>query len=424
MNKLKISVLVICLLTGLPSMLLMGQDQGLPLPLISTEKGKYSVCVDKSCQRLYVYDGRRRILEIPCSTGMNSGNKQIKGDKRTPEGVYFFEKIIDGKKLPKFYGWRAYVLDYPNPVDKANGKNGNGIWIHGRIIPLDKTDTKGCVSLINTDLKRIAPYLDAYMTPVITLDQIIYVNKTTLCNLEESYRDFVYRWINAWANKELEKYRSCYSDRFYDTDRGYCLDDFVESKAKTFKKYNYINISIDQLRIAGADGYILAYFLMDYSGDYFQSTGIKYIYIKSTSLGPKILSERFIPLSTAASWSGFAQGMKTNEQKKVLAFVDSWKRAWEAKDIDRLKTYYSSSFPDRNSFFAKKEKNLASYKYVDVELDDIELSRKGAYWNIRARQRFSSDIYQDLGKKSLRIVMTRKDIYILKEAWERIPDGS
>jgi murein L,D-transpeptidase YafK len=96
----------------------------------------HAVIVDKAQQRLSVWrikDGEPSMVEsYRCSTGENDGDKWVRGDMKTPEGVYFFCSVIDGRTLPSKYGMWAFTTDYPNFVDRRRGKNGDGIWLHGR----------------------------------------------------------------------------------------------------------------------------------------------------------------------------------------------------------------------------------------------------------------------------------------------------
>ena len=395
-----------------------------PVSLISVDKGTYSICIDKEQQRLHVFNGRDSVLDLPCSTGMNPGNKQIEGDKRTPEGVYYFENVLDGKNLPDFYGWRAFTLNYPNPVDRSIGRNGDGIWIHGRIIPLDFTDTKGCISLTNDDLKKLSPYLNARYTPIIILKNMVNIDKKSLEVMEQVYAGFVFSWIAAWENKDIRKFRMCYSDRFYDTLRGDSLDTYIGRKQKTFEKYEYITILSNGLRIVSADGYVLCYFLMDFSGGGFQSTGIKYVYMENSTKGPKILAEEFVPLSRIPLWDKEAHELQSREREELMKFLDRWTDSWKTKDLERMKACYAESFPLLDEFFDRKKRNLEPYRYIQVKLDDIQTDRSGVYWNLRARQEFISDNYRDLGIKELRLIRTSKGFYIKNEKWERIHEKS
>lgn len=399
-------------------------SEEVPVSLIGIRDGTYAVCVDKSLQRLYVYNGRKQVTAIPCSTGMNPGDKKIQGDRRTPEGIYFFERIIEGHRLPDMYGWRAYTLNYPNSVDRALGKNGNGIWIHGRAIPLEPRDTKGCVSLNNSDLQALDPYLYPYHTPIITLESMVTVDEQSLDAMEALYRGFVGKWINAWQEKDIGTYRACYSSKFHDSLKNQQLDEYIAQKETTFSRYKFISIFTHGLSIVGTNNYVLCFFLMDYSGDHFQSSGVKYVYLENGSEGPKIIAEEFTPLQKAPTWAAASEEMKEQQNAAVLEFLDVWRGYWEQKDLDSMKDLYLESFPDRENYFATKQKNLDSYRSVSVDLDEVQIRRSGVYWTITAKQRFTSESYGDFGEKTLMLVSTSQGFRVVQERWEKLDENS
>lgn len=113
-----------------------------------------AVSVDKSRQRLFVSEGADR-REYVCATGRKSGDKEARGDLKTPEGVYF----VVGKRTAGLdfqdYGGVAYILDYPNPVDRLRGKTGSGIWLHSRGRPVTPRESRGCVVVNLDDMERI-----------------------------------------------------------------------------------------------------------------------------------------------------------------------------------------------------------------------------------------------------------------------------
>ena len=414
-----IAVVCVCL----PVEDIRGHDS-IPVSLISLDQGMYSICVDKSQQRLHLFNGRDEVLNLPCSTGMNCGDKQVEGDRRTPEGIYFFKEILQGDEIPDFYGWRAYILNYPNPIDMARKKNGNGIWIHGRIIPLNSTDTKGCISLTNDDLKKLSGYLEAYRTPIISIDNMIYIDGNSLDAMGKVYKNFIISWLDAWENRDVERYRSCYSPRFHDTLRGDDFDAFIKRKQRIFEKYDHISLLRNGIRIVGADGYVICYFLMDFAGGGFQNTGVKFVYLENSTSGPKILAEDFMALDRISTWDQEANELVSRENDSLMAFLDTWSNAWEAKDLEKMKDCYAASFPSRDKYFEKKQRNLESYQSIQVVLDNIETSRRGVYWKLRAKQRFTSDSYRDVGIKKLQLIRTSKGFFITEEEWERIYEES
>lgn len=137
------------------------------------------VAVDLSASRLYVFDREeagswRRVRDWYAAIGRSGIGKRDRGDLRTPVGVYRIGGAIDGDELPDLYGAGALTLDYPNAWDRAAGRGGGGIWIHG--VPSDTyvrapQSSEGCVTLANEDfvaLRRAAKT----GTPVILAEHL------------------------------------------------------------------------------------------------------------------------------------------------------------------------------------------------------------------------------------------------------------
>jgi hypothetical protein len=117
----------------------------------------YVILVDKSAQQVLVYQRDNLFAPVrvfPCSTGENDGPKIKRNDRRTPQGIYFFTHSYEDSELAPIYGVRAFAIDYPSPLDKMEGKDGYGIWIHGTNKPLKPYDTNGCIALDNEDIKE------------------------------------------------------------------------------------------------------------------------------------------------------------------------------------------------------------------------------------------------------------------------------
>jgi murein L,D-transpeptidase YafK len=128
----------------------------------SKKNNDYSIIIDKFSRKCFIYLNGARKMEFNAELGTNwVGDKRIKGDKATPEGMYKISKKFDGRKT-KYY--KALLLDYPNEEDVAkfkaeisNGslpesaKIGGLIEIHGNGGKgIDWTE--GCVALTDKEM--------------------------------------------------------------------------------------------------------------------------------------------------------------------------------------------------------------------------------------------------------------------------------
>jgi L,D-transpeptidase catalytic domain len=134
----------------------------------------HAIAVDASRSRLYVFEngpgGLKRVGHYYVSIGKRGAEKSVEGDQRTPLGVYFIADRLDPNALEDRFGAAALPLNYPNAHDKASGRTGGGIWLHG--VPSNTyarppLDTDGCVVLTNPDLIALANLLPRRDTPVI-----------------------------------------------------------------------------------------------------------------------------------------------------------------------------------------------------------------------------------------------------------------
>ena len=145
------------------------------------------VVVDKSRQRFFLMEnGKSR--DYLCTTGQAQGDKQVRGDLKTPEGVYFVVRKRTERLDFEEYGGEAYILDYPNPVDRLRGKTGSGIWVHSRGRAITPFESRGCVVLNLKDIAEVGPELKRG-TPVLIGERVeIAPRKDAVREVEERTR--------------------------------------------------------------------------------------------------------------------------------------------------------------------------------------------------------------------------------------------
>jgi hypothetical protein len=128
--------------------------------------------------------------------GKNQGDKAKTGDMKTPEGVYKIIAIKEEGELIPMYGPKAFVLNYPNDVDKKHGKTGAGIWIHGIGDESREPVTKGCIAMDNNSLFRFSQYAkintnififpEGFMIPLNDSSIINILNESFILELKNS----------------------------------------------------------------------------------------------------------------------------------------------------------------------------------------------------------------------------------------------
>jgi hypothetical protein len=140
----------------------------LPKPSLSMEfpvsDGLYTFVVDKTRKELFVLeenkDNYKIISRYKTSLGSASGDKKVRGDNKTPEGLYRIVSVKQKPELPGRYGPMAFVLDYPNKVDRIMGKTGDGIWIHGSGLGERTEQTEGCIEINDKNILKLAEFVE------------------------------------------------------------------------------------------------------------------------------------------------------------------------------------------------------------------------------------------------------------------------
>lgn len=404
-----------------------GHDQALPLPLLGMDfqEESYAILVEKQTQMLFLYrslDGKVELMKsFPCSTGENNGDKKEMGDRKTPEGIYFFTRTFEDEELNPQYGVKAFVLNYPNFFDRLQKKDGRGIWLHGTNKPLVPNDSKGCIALTNQDLLELATYISLYRTPIIVSEKIENLPGEEIKRKERQLKNFVYQWLNSWEKKELLDYMSCYAKDF--RSKGMNWWQWKQYKDKLNKRNKTIDVTISGVQGFKHDRYYLVVFRQDYRSDVLKSSGVKSLYLQEGDEGLKIMGEVWNPLRGGYVSAGGKRlvGVDSSKQQddlkreaeNVQSFIEQWRRYWENKELEAYIGCYSEDFKsrgmDRKEWRYLKQGLNETYKNIKVNITDAEISLKdgGKKAEVSFLQDYQADHYSDKGSK--RMLLTREE---------------
>lgn len=168
--------------------------------VLKSSKEPYLVIVSAKEHRLYLFEntaeGLHQVADYYISIGRKGMGKQVRGDLRTPVGVYQIVKEMLDDELPELYGVAALTLDYPNQWDEKQGRTGSGIWLHGTprtTYSRPPLDSRGCVVLNNPAMQElITKFSLSPLTPVIIVNSVksehtgVLVDKqTVLANIQQ-----------------------------------------------------------------------------------------------------------------------------------------------------------------------------------------------------------------------------------------------
>ena len=209
--------------------------------------------------------------------GKNEGDKQVEGDHKTPEGIYFAQSHIDGATLPEKYGARAIPLDFPNPMDLISGKTGHGIWLHGvdREARIEEAKvTEGCVAFYNSDIDRLSAWLKSHQGVIVIARNTSEVNRPKDIL---AVKQATMAWMEAWAQRDIQRYMGHYAPDFHYQNYDYA--GYHNYKKRVFASYNVMDVRYDNLRVITHPKYAVSFFNQDFQGDKrFSSIGRKILY--------------------------------------------------------------------------------------------------------------------------------------------------
>ena len=217
---------------------------------------KKALLVDKSANRMYVFsrqdsgDVFEEVNDYYITTGKLLGDKSVKGDLRTPEGVYFVTSWISPNKLPSKYGIGAFPVNYPNELDRHNGKTGYGIWLHGTdkgYYSRPPRDSEGCVVLTNIDLEALKSEIKPGLTPVVITDKVEWIDRATWKKEQQAILQAVENWRIDWESMNVNKYLSHYGRDFWSASHN--LKSWSARKRLLAKNKTYQSVELSDLSV-------------------------------------------------------------------------------------------------------------------------------------------------------------------------------
>ncbi len=262
-------------------------------------KTRHAILVDKSLNRIYLYQrgengaAPKLLMERYTSTGRATGDKRVRGDLKTPEGVYFIQRIKNDRELDEKYGVGAYTLNYPNALDRKLGKTGHGIWLHGveRIrYSRPPLASEGCVAMPNSDIKALRSYVRPGRTPVIIARHLRWISINEWRSRRNNAIAAIENWRQDWESLDVERYLAHYRRDFWSSKDSY--RSWVERKKRIAAGKKYQRVKLSDLSIiqypGGAGDHqdtLVVRFDQDYRSNNFRSRDQKQLYLSQRNNG-------------------------------------------------------------------------------------------------------------------------------------------
>jgi murein L,D-transpeptidase YafK len=266
-------ILFILILLVVPQRTLLA-EQKVPDCLLSYQFGpeQHILIVEKATQKLFIYSNYKPepIETFNITTGKNHGRKLEEGDMKTPEGIYFFRNILSGDELPKIddYGEKAFTMNYPNPIDRQENREGSGIWLHGAF-DIEKiqlpNNSRGCVVMKNQDLVKVSKYLFLNQTPICIYNKIKYDTAANIQKKRDRMINYLKQWKENWESKNINGYIGYYEKDFFYS--GMNLDQFKAYKRRLNNLYRFIKLVLSNINLYAFDNYFVVNFNQLYISD-------------------------------------------------------------------------------------------------------------------------------------------------------------
>lgn len=445
------------------------------------------IAVDKNSQQLYTFEKHSPmslVLNFPCTTGQAVGDKINSGDLKTPEGVYFVVRHIDSGLDYLEYGNEAYTLNYPNPVDRLRKKTGYGIWIHGKGVPLTPLATRGCIALNNPDVSTLGDK-DLVGRPVVlaaTVQQATITPKNNKAVAEQLVKK-VQDWASAWGSRSTSMF-DFYDAEAYSLAQGESFSGFRKQKESLFKRLNWIKTSVSNIQVLEGPDYWVTWFYQEYKAPNLTSDGVRRLYWQADAKGelrivgmewvrgdrpaymladagkrkvsdaspqaekkssgavnrlvsetaqskapaPELAAAETQTLKTPPARQAEAKltaAAKTLTDNDVIRFVELWRTAWEAGNIEVYAACYAKNAVQDNrkgrSAITDHKKGIwkrAAPAKVGFSNITVRALKNGEY-EVTLRQYYENvQGYSDLGEKTLWLQSIGGSLFIASEIWK------
>ena len=364
--------------------------------------------VDKKNQAFVVFSNKsplRKEYKWQCTTGEVHGDKEVEGDLKTPEGIYFIERKIDTSYLDRdLYGEMGLTLNYPNPVDRAKGKTGFGIWLHGRGKEVVPFDTEGCVAMDMKYMFKLEDMIELQNTPVVITSTMSWEEDEVELEKSRKIAELSMDWAGAWGSG-ADEYFDFYAREKFAKSSGQNFSSFKNHKQGLFKAYDWMDVYIEEPRVLGGPDYWVSYFGQVFNSSGFFSRGIKRLYWQKDETGDlKIVGEEFINYQKP----GLRESYIRDRGQRLEQVVEKWRQAWLETDVDKYASFYHSDAVQGgvsgldNILEEKRDLWGSGHEPQEIKISAVETDVDRNRFEVRFKQEYASRSgYSDKGITTL-----------------------
>lgn len=389
------------------------------------------VAVHKDGQELYLFERHSPLAvasKLPCTTGQQPGDKFAEGDLRTPEGVYFIERRRTDNLDFDLYGTQAFVLNFPNPVDRIKGKGGSGIWVHGRGHEVTPRETRGCVALNDPDLIVLSDSLEVGMPVSIARELSWRPEENPDLSAEAAeLLERVEGWAQAWRSKSSE-FLSYYDAGKFAMAQETSFEAFASHKKRLFADLEWIELMLADVALVRGPDYWVSYFGQYYRTSSLASQGVKRLYWQRGADGVF----RIVGKEWHRGHKGLEKAYALDAEARAKDFVKAWREAWLDADLERYLGFYANDAVQGDNqgldaVAAHKRELWRAAPPARVETKKLRVALHPEGFEVSFIQEYdAANGYGDRGEKTL--VLTPRPRYdggqagfaILREDWRAL----
>lgn len=404
-----------------------------PEALVLLPKNINAVMVEKSTQQVFLFSsndgGVYERFKFPCSTGATAGNKLKSGDKKTPEGVYFLTDEYEDRYLSPVYGKKAFPTDYPNFLDRQEGKNGNAIWLHGTNKQLKPMDSNGCVAMNNKDILRLTEYVATGATPVVMVDSISYAAPERIEQERRELLSFVETWVRAIESGTYQEYLSLYDPGYLPNVQWW--NQWWKLRKQAAGEDLQFRIAMDSPGIYREKNVFVLFLDMGIElGESRVALGKRKLFVQKTDGALRITGDLFqtFPKGEVGNAGMIASAAKDLYLKISLGHslqkpVDAWLAAWSSKDMKTYADFYSARFfsdgMNKKQWVARKRRLAKKYNSIKVVGSDFKIDKGEKRSVVSFLQDYRADNFRESGVKKLVLVQEEGEWKIYRESWKK-----
>jgi len=346
---------------------------------------------------------------VNCSTGKNQGSKQLSGDAKTPNGIFFITRILNNPGPPETYGTLAFPLDYPTITDIKSGRNGTNIWIHGTTKPIVPFQSNGCVVLNDKDIHALAKFIHLNKTPVVITETIQWIPQNQARFARTELEKILSAWTKGYTEGNINTIDALYlkdhqikgKKREQITNRMSNIKNMnqhfiLEPKdIAILQQNNEAIILFDQITDINKDNS----FVGSFNKLALQKINNKWFIIDdATPPTPSRMSD--IPNNTRSE-------MESSAKETARKLITGWAQSWESGNMSAFRACYASNFRAQgmnlNQWVNHKIAVRAHSKNIKIRIDNLLISGSSNQATATFTQHYSSNLLKSKGNKKMEL---------------------